>query len=120
VPAAVGIPWWFSPAPFIALARPLDLASNPVGTRLGPVSHPVVPVYPVAAGQTDRGAGLDDFETEPLPQDHPLIALPNVLRTSHCAGVTFGSNLIGVDMTPENVANCLNGAPTHVVASGMR
>jgi phosphoglycerate dehydrogenase-like enzyme len=32
------------------------------------------------------GAGLDVFEMEPLPADHPLWTLPNVLITPHTAG----------------------------------
>ena len=32
------------------------------------------------------GAGLDVFEQEPLPADHPLWTLPNVLLTPHTAG----------------------------------
>jgi D-3-phosphoglycerate dehydrogenase len=31
------------------------------------------------------GAGLDVFETEPLPDDHPLRTAPNTLLTSHTA-----------------------------------
>ena len=32
------------------------------------------------------GAALDVFEIEPLPQDHPLWTMPNVLLTPHMAG----------------------------------
>ena len=62
------------------------------------------------------GAGLDVFETEPLPAGHPLAALPNVLLTPHCAGMTPDSNLIGLAMAAENIAGFLQGNPSHVVA----
>jgi D-3-phosphoglycerate dehydrogenase len=61
------------------------------------------------------GAGLDVFETEPLPPAHPLTALPNILLTPHCAGMTPEVIQNGLAMAVENIENFLKGSPTHVV-----
>ncbi len=37
------------------------------------------------------GAALDVFEQEPLPPDHPLISMENVVLTPHIAGYTWES-----------------------------
>lgn len=37
-----------------------------------------------------KGAALDVFDIEPLPEDHPLYRLPNVLLSPHCADHTPG------------------------------
>jgi D-3-phosphoglycerate dehydrogenase len=41
----------------------------------------------LAAGRI-AGAGIDVFEAEPPPADHPLFKLPNALLSPHVAGVT--------------------------------
>ena len=35
------------------------------------------------------GAGLDHFEGEILPTDHPLTAMDNVVLTPHIGGATY-------------------------------
>jgi D-3-phosphoglycerate dehydrogenase len=62
------------------------------------------------------GAGLDVFETEPLPADSPFRSLPNVVITPHAAGMTPEVIQIGLTMAVENIENFLRGKPTHVVA----
>ena len=47
-------------------------------------------VAALAAGDI-AGAGLDVYETEPLPADHPLWTMPGVLMTPHMAG--YGPHL---------------------------
>jgi len=63
------------------------------------------------------GAGLDVFETEPLPPGHPLATLPNVLLTPHAGGMTPEVIQMGLAMAVENIENFLKGKPTHVVAA---
>jgi D-3-phosphoglycerate dehydrogenase len=74
----------------------------------------------LAALNTSRiaGAGLDVFETEPLPNGHPLTRLESVVLTPHSAGVTPEALEAGLKLSIDNVWNFLDGRPTNVVVSG--
>ena len=71
----------------------------------------------VEALRTQRiaGAGLDVFETEPLPADSPLRLLPNVVLTPHAAGITREATEAGLAMAIGNVLAFRAGTPMHVV-----
>ena len=59
--------------------------------------------------QTIRDAGLDVFETEPLPTDDPLWDYPNVLISPHCSSVYDGWEKRSAEMFADNLKRWRNG-----------
>jgi D-3-phosphoglycerate dehydrogenase len=66
------------------------------------------------------GAGLDVFETEPLPAGHPFTRLENVVLSPHAGGMAYNGTMRGLEMSVENLEFFAAGQPIHVVAEGHR
>jgi phosphoglycerate dehydrogenase-like enzyme len=57
------------------------------------------------------GAGLDVFEIEPLPADHPLWLMPNVIITPHVAGASPKIAERHTQVLLENIRLFVTGQP---------
>jgi phosphoglycerate dehydrogenase-like enzyme len=61
------------------------------------------------------GAGLDVFDEEPLPVDHPLRTMPHTLLTPHLGYVTADNLHTYYGQAAENIRSFLDGSPVRVL-----
>jgi len=57
------------------------------------------------------GAGLDVTDPEPLPADHELLAMDNVVVTPHTASATVKARTAMADLAVDNLLAALDGQP---------
>ena len=74
-------------------------ATKPTAWLINIGRGPVVDETALVRALTEKriaGAILDVFDTEPLPPDHPLWTLPNVIITPHVAGPSVAQEIAPV------------------------
>ena len=98
-------------APEFALMKPTAILIN---TSRGPIVDESALVEALAGGSI-AGAGLDVFDTEPLPDDHPLRREPRAVLTPHLGYVTKATYEVFYRGAVEDVAAFLAGDPIRVI-----
>jgi phosphoglycerate dehydrogenase-like enzyme len=86
-----------------------------VNISRGPLVEEAALIAALRSGQL-AGAGLDVFEREPLPADHPFRSLDNVVVTPHIGYVTEQGFRTAWPRMAEDVAAYLAGSPIRVVS----
>ena len=96
----------------LGLMRPTAYLVN---TSRGPIVDEGALIATLRAGKI-AGAGLDVYDEEPLPADHPLRRLPNTVITPHLGYVTEETYQIFYSQALEDVRAFLAGAPVRVLS----
>ena len=96
----------------LGLMRPTAYLVN---TSRGPIVDEDALIATLHAGKI-AGAGLDVYDEEPLPADHPLRRLPNTVITPHLGYVTEETYQIFYSQALEDVRAFLAGAPVRVLS----
>ena len=97
----------------LALMKPTALVIN---TSRGPIIDEDALINALENGRIG-GAGLDVFNTEPLPPDHRLRHLSNTVVLSHIGGRTKENFAARYREALEDVVAWLAGKPVRVIAS---
>ena len=77
-----------------------------VSTVRGGIHDEAALTEAVASGHLG-GAGLDVWDQEPPPPDHPLLKLPNVVATFHTAGVTHEARRNNAELAATQIVKLL-------------
>lgn len=68
-------------------------------------------LYEALKSQKIRGAGLDVMVPEPLPKDHPLTTLDNIILTPHVGSAELSVRVQMGKLAAENILAVLDGKP---------
>lgn len=112
----------FAEAEYVAVAAPLTRETDGmlgpaeframrqgaffINVSRGPVAQDAALVDALQSGHLG-GAGLDVFAVEPLPPEHPLWAMPNVVVSPHFSGETVNTSALPAQRFTRNLRNWL-------------
>ncbi|WP_201776623.1 D-2-hydroxyacid dehydrogenase family protein [Allosalinactinospora lopnorensis] len=85
-----------------------------VNTSRGPIVDEAALLAALRSG-TIAGAGLDVYDTEPLPEGHPLRTAPNTVLTPHIGYGTHATYEVFFQETVEDVVSFIEGTPVRVL-----
>ena len=85
-----------------------------VNTSRGPIVDETALIDALRSGSI-AGAGLDVFDTEPLPVDHPLRSIPNTVLTGHTGYVMQENYMLSYSQAVEDITAWLAGNPLRVL-----
>jgi phosphoglycerate dehydrogenase-like enzyme len=86
-----------------------------VNTSRGPIVDTDALIAALRRGQI-AGAGIDVYDKEPLPMDHPLRHMPHTLLTPHLGYVTDGCYAAFYGQMVESIERWIEGRPVRVLA----
>ncbi|RDE10154.1 C-terminal binding protein [Pelagibacterium lacus] len=100
------------------LSRDQFAVMKPTAIVVNTARGPVIDEAALIAALSEKrlaGAGLDVFETEPVRGDNPLLAMDNVVLSSHAAWYSEDSEYEIRSKTAQNVVDVLQGRePTYL------
>lgn len=85
-----------------------------VNTSRGPIVDEAAMIEALTSGKI-AGAGIDVFDVEPLPADHPLRAIESAVLTGHTGYVVKELYEVVYGEAVENVTSWIKGAPVRVL-----